>query len=150
METDKFFLRKQESLAHSIIKAGRLVNEQGIKTARSLFKLPNLTVAHLELFPYIDFGGTSIGEIARRKNVSKQAISKLVNQMVAMELIYLTESPTDKRIKLAHFHTEGPLSISQGFKALEMIDNKFRDLFDKGTYDLVLQKLNDLIGEIEE
>ena len=150
MSHENFNNRKQTSLAHSLIKVGRLINEQGIKKARELFDLPNLTIAHLELFPYIDFEGTSIGEIARRKNVTKQAVSKLVAQMISMKILYLRESRKDKRIKLVHFHTKGPLAIQQGFKALEDIDLQIKQILAPKSYDLLLQRTNDIIGKIED
>ena len=149
MQEEKLNSRKQNSLAHSIIKAGRLINEKSINTARELYNLPNLTIAHLELFPFIDFNGTSIGEIARRKKVSKQSVSKLVNQMISMNILYLTESPDDKRKKLVHFHTEGPMAISQGFKALESIDTFLIEFFDKETYKKILANLNRLLDELD-
>ncbi|SMF43108.1 MarR family transcriptional regulator [Pseudobacteriovorax antillogorgiicola] len=141
---------KQGSLAHSLIKLGRLVNEQGIQNARQLFGLPKLSLAHLELFPHIDFCGTTVGEIAKRKGVSKQAVSKLVGQMIDMDILYMSDAEDDKRKKLVHFYTEGPRAIQMGFKALESVDEGLKEIIKSEEYELLLALLNQLLARFQE
>ncbi len=144
MKTSDFEDRKQASLAHQLIKAGRLLNEHGLAAARIAFKLPELKQTHLDLFPHIDFAGTSISDIAKRKGVSKQAVSKLVQEMIKMKLVYLEDDPNDSRTKRVFFYTRGPYAISKGFSALEVLDKSLKQQLGEHGYRLLLKKVDDI------
>jgi len=145
MKNSNFEKQKSESLSHQLIKAGRLIHEKGLFGAREAFHLPELKQSHLDLFPYIDFEGTSISKIAKRKGVSKQAVSKLVQEMVGMKLLSLQADPEDSRSKLVFFNTSGPFAIQKGFKALITIDHLLIDHFGEKSYLSVLKSVSDLV-----
>lgn len=145
MKQSEFETEKGSSLSHQLIKAGRLINEQGLATARELYQLPALKQSHLDLMPYIDFEGTSVSEIAKRKGVSKQSVSKLVQEMVSMEMLYINPDPEDSRSKLVFFQTTGPLSIQKGFAALTSIDQVLMEHLGEKSYKTVLKKISGIV-----
>jgi len=145
MKKSEFEKQKGVSLAHQLIRVGRLINERGLAGARDTFKLPELKQVHLDLFPHIDFEGTSVSEIAKRKGVSKQSVSKLVQEMVRMKILFLKTDPEDSRSKLVFFKTSGPFAIQNGFEALMSIDHLLIDHLGEKSYMSVLKKVSDLI-----
>lgn len=141
---------KTSSLAHQLIKVGRLINERGLEDAKASFNLPELKQVHLNLFPFIDFEGTSISEIARRKQVSKQSVSKLVQEMVKMKILYLKSAPNDSRSKLVFFKTTGPYAIQNGFKCLMTIDDTLKQQLGENTYLKVLKEVSKIISSVAQ
>lgn len=145
MKKPNFEKQKNTSLAHQLIKVGRLINERGLAATRDAFHLPELKQSHLDLFPYIDFAGTCISEIAKRKAVSKQSVSKLVQEMVYMKLLMLKPDPEDNRSKRVFFYTSGPFSIHKGLEALLSIDRLLAEHLGEKSCASVLKKVSDLV-----
>ncbi len=145
MKKPDFEKQKNASLAHQLIKLGRLINERGLASARDAFHLPELKQSHLDLFPYIDFTGTRISEIAKRKEVSKQSVSKLVQEMVHMKVLLLKPDPEDNRSKRVFFYTSGPFSIHKGFAALMSIDHLLAEHLGEKSCASVLKKVSGLV-----
>ncbi|NOX42423.1 MAG: MarR family transcriptional regulator [Gammaproteobacteria bacterium] len=145
MKKSDFEKQKGASLSHQLIKVGRLINERGLAAARNAFHIPELKQSHLDLFPYIDFEGTSVSEVAKRKGVSKQSVSKLVQEMVHMKILFLKKDPEDSRSKLVFFKTSGPFTIQKGFEALMSIDRLLIDHLGEKSYTSALKKVSDFV-----
>ncbi len=145
MKKSDFEKQKGASLSHQLIVVGRLINERGLAAARDAFHLPELKQSHLDLFPYIDFEGTSVSEIAKRKGVSKQSVSKLVQEMVRMKILFLKTDPKDSRSKRVFFKTSGPFTIQKGFEALMSIDRLLIDHLGEKSYMSVLKKASEFV-----
>ncbi len=145
MKKPGFEKQKNNSLSHQLIKAGRLINKSGLAAARDAFHLPELKQSHLDLFPYIDFEGTNVSAIAGRKGVSKQSVSKLVQEMVRMKILFLKIDPKDSRSKRIFFNTSGPFSIQKGFKALMSVDRLLMEHLGEKYYMSVLKKVSGLV-----
>ena len=146
MDPSQFEAQKDTSLAHQIIKAGRLINARGLATLREAFGLPALKQSHLDLLPHIDFAGTPITEIARRKGVSKQLVSKQVAEMVAMGLLHTRTDPADNRSKRVFFHTSGPASIERGFGVLLGLDHLLANALGKREYDTMVAGITRVVA----
>ncbi|MFC1747744.1 MarR family transcriptional regulator [Pseudomonadota bacterium] len=145
MSNQEFEKQKSASLSHQLIKVGRLIHEKGLNDARDAFNLPELKQAHLDLFPYIDFEGTSVSDIAKRKGVSKQFVSKLVKEMVHMKILYLENDPEDSRSKRVFFKTSGPYAIQKGFEALISTDQSLIAHLGEKPYKSVLKKVSEIL-----
>ncbi len=149
MKTSNFEKQKGDSLSHQLIKVGRLINKNGLAAARDTFNLPNLKQSHLDLFPYIDFEGTNVSEIAKRKGVSKQSVSKLVKEMVHIKMLFMKSDPEDSRSKLVFFKTSGPFSIHKGFETLISIDHSLIDHLGEKTYKRVLKEVSEILEIVQ-
>ncbi len=145
IEKQDFKKQKNASLSHQLIKAGRLINERGLAAAREAFHLPALKQSHLDLFPYIDFEGTGISEIAKRKGVSKQSVSKLVQEMVLMKILFLKADPEDKRSKRVFFKTSGRFAVQKGFEALMSIDRLLIDHLGEKPCMSALESISNIV-----
>lgn len=149
MNQGNFEKQKNNSLAHQLVKIGRLINARGLIAVREAYQLPELKQSHLDIFPFIDFEGTSISEIALRKGVSKQSVSKIVKEMTLMKLLFFKDAPNDGRSKLVFFNTSGPLSIDIGLAALTAIDQQLVNEIGKNNYQRLLQKTSNLIRTLQ-
>lgn len=149
MKRDDFETEKELSLSHQVIKLGRLLNEKGLASVRERFGVEEIKQSHLDLFPHIDFEGTSVSVIAQRKGVTKQAVSKLVQEMVQMGALYFKADPEDSRSKLVCFQTKGPFAIHKGFKALMDIDVELKKLLGERKYRATLLSLGHLVESFQ-
>ncbi len=149
MNKSNFENQKNASLSHQLIKVGRLINKRGLTSVREAFNLPELKQSHLDLFPYIDFDGTSISEIAKRKGVSKQSVSKLVKEMTHIRVLSIKIDPKDSRSKIVYFKTSGFFSIQKGFEALISIDRLIAAYLGNKSYKTTLDNICDLIKVFE-
>ncbi|VAX04502.1 hypothetical protein MNBD_GAMMA19-1194 [hydrothermal vent metagenome] len=149
MKKSDFEKQKNASLSHQLIKAGRLINKRGLAAAQESFHLLGLKQSHLDLFPYIDFVGTGISEIAKRKGVSKQSVSKLVKEMVHMKILFLKVDPDDNRSKRVFFKTSGPFAIQKGLEDLMSFDCLLKENFGEKSYTSVLKKVSDVIDILQ-
>lgn len=145
MKEFNFENQKSASLSHQLIKMGRLINDRGLISVRAAFNLPQLKQSHLDLFPYIDFDGTSISEIAKRKGVSKQSVSKLVKEMTNIKILSIKTDPEDRRSKLVFFKTSGSFTIQKGFETLVAIDRLIIDHLGDKSYKSTLENISELI-----
>lgn len=145
MNKSNFENQKITSLSHQLIKVGRLINERGLDSVRDVFNLPELKQSHLDLFPHIDFEGTSISEIAKRKGVSKQSVSKLVKEMTNIKILSIKTDPEDSRSKIVFFKTSGFYSIQKGLEKLISIDRLILNHLGNKTYKSTLENVSDLI-----
>ena len=149
MKKSELNTHKDASLAHQLIKAGRLINAKGLAMAREIFNLPELKQSHLDLFPYIDYSGTSVSEIAKRKGVSKQSVSKLVQEMVSMKLLFMRTAPEDGRSKRVCFKTSGPFALQNGFEALMSIDHLIQEQLGDKSYKSTLKSVSEVLQLLE-
>lgn len=135
MSRENFENEKRSSLGHLLIKVGRLYHEQSVERVKGELGLGRLTPAHLDLFAHIDFEGTTVNEIARRRGVSKQAVSRLVLEMIEMGILLSRQNPRDQRSHLVTFETKGPRSIFAGFALLKKLDADLREVLGDQAYE---------------
>jgi len=150
MSKTNFENKKNTSLSHQLIKVGRLINERGLDSVRDVFSLPELKQSHLDLFPHIDFEGTSISEIAKRKGVSKQSVSKLVKEMTHIKILSIKTDPKDSRSKIVFFKTSGFYSIQKGLEELISIDRLISNHLGNKTYKSTLENVSGLIDFFQD
>jgi DNA-binding MarR family transcriptional regulator len=110
--------KKRASVAQLLFKCARLLNERAIARVNAQASTPTLRPSHTNLFPHIDFKGVRITELARRLDISKQAVSQSVAELEALGVVELLVDPDDARAKLVRFTNKGAESIAQGLRVL--------------------------------
>lgn len=68
---------------------------------------PDIRMAHLHLPRNLDLDGTRLTELAKRAEMSKQAMSELVDQCETMGLIERRPDEADRRAKIVAFTARG-------------------------------------------
>jgi DNA-binding MarR family transcriptional regulator len=104
-----------------LFRAARLVNERAITTARAR-GATELRLAHTHLLPHITSAGVRATEIAKRLDVSKQAIGPLVDELVAEGVVERVPDPTDSRAKLVRWTRRGREAMRHGLGVLAELE----------------------------
>lgn len=150
MKKDDIEAQRGESFMLAAVWLGGLANVKMLAAMREALELPGLNKTHLDLFAYIDPDGTTISEIARRKGVSKQAISKLVQDLQEMGFLETRENPDDFRSKLVSFNLHADSAMRRGFGVLHTIDRELCEQIGKSRYEALLQGMQCVIQALEK
>lgn len=66
-----------------------------------------ITPSMARLYSYLGESPIAMSELARRLNISRQAVHQLVSEGLNSDFLEVIDSPKDKRIKLVKFSKEG-------------------------------------------
>jgi len=141
--------RKRESVAQLLFKCARLVNERAISKVNELPQAIVLRTAHTNLFPHLDFEGVRITELARRLDISKQAISQTIAELELMDVVETIPDPSDGRARLARFTDKGKQAIMQGLGVLRGIETEMERSIGKAKFDALHDALLALEAMLE-
>jgi len=133
--------RKRESVAQLLFKCARLVNERAIAQVNDLPHAIRLRTSHTNLFPHLDFEGVRITELARRLDISKQAISQTIAELESMDVVETIPDPSDGRARLARFTDKGKQAIMQGLGVLRGIETEMERSIGKPKFDALHEAL---------
>lgn len=128
---------------------GELANVKMLRDFQTKLDLPNLKKLHLDLISYIDPDGTTITEIARRKGVTKQSISKTVQELLDMGFVESRPNPQDSRSKLISFKLKPGSAMLRGFAVLADIDNAIAKQIGAGEYQAILEGMQKVMEQVE-
>ena len=106
MKQTEFEELRDSSIGHSLIKAGRLYNEFAFNAVKKKMGANKLRPSHLQLFAYIPFSGITIVELANKANISKQAVSAMVKELLNEKILIKRDNENDKRSFLIHFNED--------------------------------------------
>jgi DNA-binding MarR family transcriptional regulator len=136
-----FEARKRASVAQLLFKCARLVNERAIARVNDEPRAVRFRTSHTNLFPHLDFEGVRITELARRLDVSKQAISQTIAELELMDVVETIPDPSDGRARLARFTEHGKVAILQGLSVLRDIEAEIERSIGKPSFDALHQAL---------
>jgi DNA-binding MarR family transcriptional regulator len=102
--------------------------------------------AHSAVFAQIAPGGSRLTELARRANMSPQAMGELVDELEQLGYVVRRPDPSDRRAKLITLTRKGHACIAAGVATIEGIEEQLVDrLGERGHRQLrsLLAKLLD-------
>ena len=102
--------------------------------------------AHSAVFAQIDPDGSRLTDLARRANMSPQAMGELVDELEQLGYVVRRPDPTDRRAKLITLTKKGQACIAAGLATIDGIEQQLTDrLGDRGHRQLrsLLTKLLD-------
>ncbi len=149
MKKDEITRERSRSLMLAAVWLGGLANVKMLRELGRELTLPNLKTVHLGLFAYIDPDGTTITEIARRKGVTKQSISKTVQELLDMGFLEAREHPRDSRSKLISFNLRKGSAMRRGFEVLGQIDQSIAAQIGAEGYDALLAGMQQVMQCLE-
>ena len=149
MKKDDIAGRRTQSLMLAAVWLGGLANVKMLRALSEQLDLPDLKKVHLDLFAYIDPDGTSITEIARRKGVTKQSISKTVQELLQMGFLQTRENPEDSRSKLVSFNLDHGSAMLRGFAVLDEIDQELAQQMGADAYQALLSSMQSVMQSLE-
>lgn len=115
---------KRRTTFQVLLKVARLVNERSLARANAEAGRAVLRPAVANLFPHIALEGTRVTELAAKLGVSKQAVSKLVGELVAQGVVELLPDPADARARLVRFTAHGVTAIHQGMSVFREVERE--------------------------
>jgi len=74
------------------------------------------------IFAYLDPGGTTISELARRIGVSRQAVHQLTTTLATAGLVELRPCPADARAKLVVLTAQGRRSVPAALALFDQLE----------------------------
>ena len=78
--------------------------------------------AHSAVFAHIDIGGTRLGDLARRANMTPQAMGELVDDLERMGYLRRRPDPDDRRAKLIVLTPKGRRCIDAAMATISRIE----------------------------
>lgn len=135
---------KAGNLAHLLVRCARLLNEQGLSRVRELDAFPEVRASHLAMMPHLDLEGTRATELARRMDITKQAVGQLVAELEQAGIVERVPDPTDGRARLVRFTDAGRAALLEGLGVLAGIDREVRAALGDGTMARLLTDLSAL------
>jgi DNA-binding MarR family transcriptional regulator len=84
--------------------------------------------AHSAVFAQIDPDGSRLTDLARRANMSPQAMGELVDELEEMKYVVRRPDPTDRRAKLITLTRKGHACIAAGNATIDGIEQRLSDL----------------------
>lgn len=83
--------------------------------------------AHSAVFAQISSEGSRLTELARRANMSPQAMGELVDELEQLGYLVRQPDPTDRRAKLITLTEKGHACIAAGITTIDEIEQQLTD-----------------------
>ncbi len=140
----------EQNLLRYIRQVNRLVNSE-ISRCVEAKGYKDLSSRHLSVLDNVDLTGTNIVTLANRAGITKQAMSKLVKELVTQGLVEVVQDKKDSRVLLVfvtNIATELMHDLSVCIKAVRE-DRKKMNLFSDADYSASIKHMEDMVRYYE-
>ena len=86
---------------------------------------PDFRVPHTAVFSVIDLSGTPIGILAQRAGVTRQAMTQVVDELVALGYVERRDDPNDRRRRIVSLTDEGMEAIRTARRHINDMEQEF-------------------------
>ncbi len=138
---------KAGNLGQLLLRSARLFD--AVAFARFAQKRGDVRRAHLNLMPHLDLEGTRITELARRAEITKQAVGQLVSDLEAAGYVERTPDPTDQRAKIVRLTEEGRRGMLDGLAIFRDLQAELADEVGEGAVDRLVDALAEVLPALE-
>ncbi|TWR27135.1 winged helix-turn-helix transcriptional regulator [Mucilaginibacter achroorhodeus] len=111
---------------------------------------PGFNSAHLPLFMTIGKSGISNNELAAKMNVTKQATSKIVKELEAINMLKSEKSPDDARVVMLHYTTQGETFYHHLKNQVLDLEAQYKKVVGSKNYDIAIDVMLKLVQFHEE
>jgi DNA-binding MarR family transcriptional regulator len=115
-------IEKRASTIQVLFKVARLLDEAALARVADRHKGPPLRRSHTSLLPHIALRGTRITDLAEKLGITKQAVSKLVDDLEALGMLAREPDPEDARARLVVFTKRGKEGLFEGLAVLGALE----------------------------
>jgi DNA-binding MarR family transcriptional regulator len=112
-------------------------------------EVADVTPAQNRLLTYIDADGTSVSELARRADMTKQSMHEAVVGLERRGLVVRRADPVDRRVKLVVLTDEGWAAIRLGLEVVLGIHDRWQRLLGDRKADQLLRLLRELLDALD-
>jgi len=109
----------------------------------------DITPSHLNVIRHLNPEGMKLIELAKDATLSKQAISKICNNLEQKGYIQLMNDSTDGRAKMVSFTPKGVSLIDAATNITKNIETQYYDILGEEQYKRLRESLKTLLRESE-
>jgi DNA-binding MarR family transcriptional regulator len=143
LDADRLARTRTRNLRQLLLRASRAIN-QDVTTALHAAGFKDLKNSQVFCLAHIDLHGTSVVDLAERSNISKQAASKLVGELVALGLLSTSRAPSDGRAILVQFTPRGRALMQQSFELFADLEREYSRRLGAQAYQALKRALRTL------
>jgi len=108
--------------------------------------LDDITLRHFVVIPFIDEKGIRAVEIARQVGISKQAVSKLVDELLQKGYVSLKADPNDGRASLVYMSAKGNEFLSRAIEHTKHVEASWQEAVGKKEFKVMKQAMSTLLA----
>ncbi len=134
----------RQPLGRFLISLFNLFEDEVIR-ALSSTTYSDITRTDLNTLRYIDESGISVGELAVLSGVTKQAVSKQIENLRKRGYVQKKSDPTDARVIRIKFTQKGIELLGLLFEIIKQIEDRYEQTLGKTKYSNLKTELSVLI-----
>ena len=119
--------------------------EDEIIIALSKFSYSDINRTDLNTIRYVNEAGITVGQLARLNGVSKQAVSKQIEDLVKRGYLQKSADENDARIVRVRFSSSGIRLLNKLIEIIGGIEAKYQKKIGKTAYDRLKRDLGSLL-----
>jgi len=101
---------------------------------------------HSAVFAQIDPGGSRLTELARRADITPQAMGELVDELEDLGYVTRQPDPTDRRAKLIVLTKRGRAAVEAGKETIVGLENRITEILGEQGHRTLRQLLSQLLN----
>jgi DNA-binding MarR family transcriptional regulator len=140
---DQLARTRADNLRQLLLRASRAIN-QDVTAALHGAGFDVLKNSHVFCLAHVDLEGTSVVDLAERSNVSKQAASKLVGELVSLGFLSTSPAPSDGRSILVQFTPRGRSLMQRSFELFADMEREYSRRLGARAYQSLKRALRTL------
>jgi len=144
---ERLELAKRGSTLQVLFKVARLLDEAALARVAARGGAV-LRRSHMSLFPHIALEGTRITELADKLSISKQAVSKLVDDLEQLGVVARRDDPEDARARLVAFTKLGREGLFTGLSVLSELEQELVSMLGEPRFDQLRAALLDIHDQL--
>lgn len=143
LDPDQLARARSGNLRQLLLRASRKIN-QDVTDALHAAGFKDLKNSQVFCLAHIDLNGTSVVDLAESSNISKQAASKLVGELVELGLVSTSPAPSDGRAILVEFTPRGRAMMQRSFELFAEMEQEYSRQLGARTYQTLKRALRTL------
>ncbi|MDH5694799.1 MAG: MarR family transcriptional regulator [Gammaproteobacteria bacterium] len=110
--------------------------------------ITDITASHLNVMRHLNPEGLRLTDLAKDANLTKQATSAIVKELVELGYFEVRPDPQDGRAKIVHYTTKGQQLRKTSIGVVIDIERHFRDLLGESSYLTLRSQLQTLCSGV--
>lgn len=102
---------------------------------------------HSAVFAQIDPDGSRLTALARRANITPQAMGELVDELEVLGYVTRQPDPTDRRAKLIVLTTNGRAAVEAGRQTIVGLEKRITEILGEERHKSLREMLSELLAQ---
>ncbi len=102
---------------------------------------------HSAVFAQIDPEGSRLTDLARRANITPQAMGELVDELEELGYVARQPDPTDRRAKLIVLTDRGRAAVEAGKETIVGLENRITEILGEHGHRILRRLLSQLLAQ---